>query len=139
MSICVFPHTLMHMAPDRFGWIRTRITVLPRARAHTHTPHRVLAVADCWANRVRLIAPAGFELGSLGSGEEGHADGPMEEANVNGPHGLCKDLYGNLYVADAYNHALRRLSDLCFMVTRTNTHVHKSAKACVGDQYTRVR
>ncbi len=47
------------------------------------------------------------------AGEEGYKgkdDGPRLEAGLNNPTGLCMDKSGNIYVADAYNASVRKIS-----------------------------
>ncbi len=47
------------------------------------------------------------------AGEEGYKgkdDGPRLEAGLNNPTGLCIDKAGNIYVADAYNAMVRKIS-----------------------------
>lgn len=46
-----------------------------------------------------------------GTGEPGHSGdhGPACEAQLNEPRGLALDLNGNLYIADAENHVIRRV------------------------------
>jgi sugar lactone lactonase YvrE len=47
-----------------------------------------------------------------GTGAPGYSgdDGPAREARLNGPAGLAVDAYGNVYVADMLNHAIRRVN-----------------------------
>lgn len=50
---------------------------------------------------------------TLFAGEEGYKgkdDGPRLEAGLNGPAGLCMDPAGNIYVADAYNGLIRKIT-----------------------------
>ena len=67
-----------------------------------------LYVADTGHNRVLECDQGGRILRQFGSGGVGFIDGPMELAAFNAPHGLAveRDL---LYVADAGNHAVRRI------------------------------
>lgn len=43
-------------------------------------------------------------------GTAGSMDGRKANALFNGPHGLCFDKLGNLYVADYFNHVIRKIS-----------------------------
>ncbi len=55
------------------------------------------------AQDLRTVTVAGIK------GESGFKDGPVEEAQFNNPHGLALDQNGNLYVADRFNHAIRKI------------------------------
>jgi len=48
-----------------------------------------------------------MEVGTIGCGVEEHQDGRIQSAAFNGPHGVCKDNAGNIFVADAYNQCVR--------------------------------
>lgn len=67
-----------------------------------------LYVADSGHHRILECDPGGRIVRQFGSGGAGFIDGPMELAAFNRPHGLCvqRDI---LYVADAGNHAVRRI------------------------------
>ncbi len=73
-------------------------------------PDGSLFVADGGeANRIRRIAPDGTVSTFAGS-SEGFSDGDGREAKFHTPSALAVDLFGNLYVADTGNHAIRRIS-----------------------------
>ncbi len=67
-----------------------------------------LYVADSGHHRVLECDHSGRVLRQFGSGGPGFIDGPMELSALNRPQGLCieRDM---LYVADAGNHAVRRI------------------------------
>ena len=44
-------------------------------------------------------------------GLSGHVDGRLREARMNHPKGFTVDDKGNIYVADAMNMAIRKISD----------------------------
>jgi hypothetical protein len=44
-------------------------------------------------------------------GLSGHVDGRLREARMNHPKGFTMDDRGNIYVADAMNMAIRKISD----------------------------
>ena len=52
------------------------------------------------------------------NGEYGYADGPGDEALFDDPWGIAVDAEGNLYVADAYNHRIRKVTLPDRMVSR---------------------
>lgn len=68
-------------------------------------------VADTGNDTIRKISPAG-EVSTLAglSGASGSADGVGTEARFNSPGGIAVDNAGNLYVADTYNHTIRKLT-----------------------------
>jgi hypothetical protein len=67
-----------------------------------------LYVADCCHHRVLECNHAGRILRQFGTGAADFVDGPGDQAAFRMPHGLClaRDA---LYVADAGNHAVRRI------------------------------
>jgi uncharacterized protein (TIGR03437 family) len=71
-----------------------------------------ILVADSGNNRVRRIAPNGVVTAYAGNGTLGSRGdgGPASAASLNGPHGLALDSKGNLYIADTFNHRIRRVT-----------------------------
>jgi DNA-binding beta-propeller fold protein YncE len=67
-----------------------------------------LYVADSGHHRILECDLGGRLLRQFGSGGAGFIDGPMELAAFNRPHGICVQ-HDLLYVADAGNHAVRRI------------------------------
>lgn len=67
-------------------------------------------VADYSNNLVRLIDPASGVRTLAGSGSAGFADGEGRKAIFRGPDGIALDLSGNLYVADADNFSIRKVT-----------------------------
>jgi sugar lactone lactonase YvrE/predicted small secreted protein len=68
-----------------------------------------LYVADDWNNRIRKITPTG-DVSTLTVCEEGFADGIGDDAEFNRPVSIASDAAGNLYVADALNHRIRKIT-----------------------------
>ena len=70
-----------------------------------------LYVADTDNHRVRRIDPAGVISTVAGTGELGYSGdgGPASAAQFAAPLGVAVDTAGNLYVADTFNHRVRRI------------------------------
>jgi sugar lactone lactonase YvrE/uncharacterized coiled-coil protein SlyX len=69
-----------------------------------------LYVADGSNHRIRRVAPDGTNAPFAGEGVAGLADGVSAAARFNNPHQLAVDAAGNVYVADASNHAIRKIT-----------------------------
>jgi len=67
-------------------------------------------VADAGNHRIRKIAPDGSVTTLAGSGQMGAADGAGSVASFARPKGIALDENGNLFVADAGNNLLRKIT-----------------------------
>ena len=73
-----------------------------------------LYIADLGHNRVRRVDAEGIISTVAGDGRGGYnGDGiPATEAHLLHPRGLAVDRAGNLYIADAFNHRVRRVDSM---------------------------
>ncbi len=69
-------------------------------------------VTDSYNNNIRMITPAGVVSTYAGSttGVSGFVDGKDTSARFNFPNGITIDSFGNLYVADFFNNAIRKIA-----------------------------
>ncbi len=71
----------------------------------------VLYVADTGNHTIRKITISTGAVSTLaGTGSLGSEDGPGDNARFNGPTGVAVDSSGNVYVADAGNHTIRKIT-----------------------------
>lgn len=89
----------------------------PAATATFNNPSGVAAdasgnvyIADSWHRRIRVLSPAGIVTTLAGTGADGFVDGPGTSAQFSMPYGITVDAWGNVYVADAGNYRIRRIT-----------------------------
>jgi len=66
-------------------------------------------VADEYNHLIRKITPEGL-VSTLAGSTEGFSDGSGRSAQFNGPAGVTVDTAGNVYVADEFNHRIRKVT-----------------------------
>jgi sugar lactone lactonase YvrE len=75
-------------------------------------------VADSNNHTVRQITPAGLVSTFAGTaGTSGSADGMGSAAGFNSPIGVAVDSVGSVYVADTFNHTIRRITPSGHVIT----------------------
>lgn len=79
-------------------------------------------VADFQSSTIRKITPTGLVTTLAGTaGRHGSTDGTGSEARFNGPVGLALDGPGNVFVADANNSTIRKISPAGVVTTFAGT------------------
>jgi len=73
-------------------------------------PKGNLYIADTYNNMIRKISPAGIVTTVAGKTKRGAANGRGSAASFNHPDGLAIDKTGNIYVADAGNNMIRKIT-----------------------------
>jgi len=79
-------------------------------------------VADSSNNTIRKITPAGVVTTLAGTaGTRGSNDGTGAAASFNGSRGVATDASGNVYVADSFNSAIRKITPAGVVTTLAGT------------------
>lgn len=75
-------------------------------------PNGVLYIADTFNDRVRRVGTDGFITTIAGGNGRGYSGdgGPARASMLNWPAGVALDSGGNLYIADMFNHRVRRVA-----------------------------
>jgi sugar lactone lactonase YvrE len=96
-----------------------------------------LYVGDALAHVIRKITAAGVVTTFAGTTDvAGSADGTGTSASFNDPAGLAIDASGNLFVADAKNNKIRKITPAGVVTTYAGTGVAGSANATTALQAT---
>jgi sugar lactone lactonase YvrE len=77
------------------------------------SPSGNVYIADTKNSIVRIISAATGSVTTIaGTGTEGSAgdNGPALSAQLNNPYGVTADASGNVYIADSYNHMVRKVT-----------------------------
>jgi uncharacterized protein (TIGR03437 family) len=69
-------------------------------------------IADTGNNRIRKVLPSGNIVSIAGNSFAAYAGdgGPALQAELNNPEAVAVDSAGNVYIADTYNHAIRKVT-----------------------------
>ena len=89
----------------------------PGASATLRTPSGItkdgfgnIYLTDSESNLIRKINPSGIVSTVAGNQNGGYADGTGGGARFDRPNGVASDVNGNLYIADTFNHRIRKVS-----------------------------
>jgi trimeric autotransporter adhesin len=86
------------------------------------TSGRLFITANCRVRRVDAPAPTKMMTTVAGNGTPGfNGDGSAIQASLRQPVAVAVDLSGNLYIADAFNHRVRRVSKAGLISTIAGT------------------
>ena len=96
-----------------------------------------LYIADAGNDRVRRVDPAGQITTVAGTGSRGYSGdgGPAPSAELHRPIGLALDASGNLYIADAGNHRVRRVDSAGQITTVAGTGSYDSPSGLAVDAF----
>jgi len=87
-------------------------------------------MADTYNHCIRKITPGGVVSTLAGKGNPGFANGAGTTAMFNAPLGIAVDSAGNIYVADTYNHTIRKINSAGIVSTFAgsgNSNIYGSA------------
>ncbi|MDF3140941.1 hypothetical protein [Streptomyces sp. T21Q-yed] len=114
----------------------------PATSAALNFPHSVavdatgtLYIADDYNHRVRKVSPDGIITTLAGTGVDGYGGdgGPATSAALNFPHSVAVDATGTLYIADRYNHRVRKVSPDGIITTLAGTGTGTGTGGYGGD------
>ena len=96
-----------HGASAIIAWLNTPYGVVVDGAGNVY-------IADSGNHRIRRVDPSGIITTIAGSGERGldrfgGDGGPAVQARLNNPRGVAVDGAGNVYIADTFNHRIRKV------------------------------
>jgi sugar lactone lactonase YvrE len=91
-----------------------------------------LYTAEFYSRKVRKVSPGGVVTTLAGTGTHGSADGPSASATFGVIYGVAVDPQGNVFVADASNNKIRKISASGMVTTYAGTGVAGAADGPAG-------
>jgi hypothetical protein len=76
-----------------------------------------LLVSDFQNHKIRKVSTSGIVSTVAGAGMPGFMDGINTIAQFNYPRGIATDASGNIYIADSWNHRIRKINGVTLEVT----------------------
>ena len=86
-------------------------------------------VSEYSGNKIRKITPEGVVTTFAGSSSSGTSNGTGTSARFSIPNGLAIDASGNIYVADEWNHRIRKITPAGVVIVVTKPILTFSAAA----------
>ncbi len=74
-------------------------------------------ISDFLNQRIRKLSVDGYVSTIAGTGTAGYIDSDHSTARFNYPRGICRDVSGNLYIADSWNHRIRKIDNFGMVTT----------------------
>ncbi len=84
-----------------------------------------LYIAETIENRIRKVDKSGNISTFAGSGQQGYSGdgGPATSARLSQPFGVATDAAGNVYIADTFNHVIRKVASNGTITTVAGTNI----------------
>ena len=98
----------------------------PAKSAHLNNPEGVavdilgqIYIADTYNHAIRIVSTTGIITTLAGNGTSGYCgdNGHAASAMLSYPFGVAVDLDGNIYIADSFNHIIRRVDTSTGIIT----------------------
>ncbi len=130
----------INLAEKQKKWLHSVVLFLEISHVMKNIYFPILFLFAFIQLKAQLVLTIAGEIETIGA-----TDGPALEATFNNPHGIAVDAEGNIYIADRFNHKIRKLS-LDGLVTTfagsgqigsndgvgTNASFHEPWGICVG-------
>lgn len=78
-----------------------------------------IAISDTGHHRILISDMTGNVSQIVGGPTQGFVDGEFQSVRFSSPQGVCWNGSNTLFVADCNNHAVRKVSNLCWKICHT--------------------